>query len=73
MLCGVLAGLLVFAAALAQADAKTIPLAPETAKALELFGPGVVGKALPAPPVSALLVYHSNTKIAKVLAKWPKK
>lgn len=54
MLCGLLAGLLVFAAALAHADAKTIPLDAETAKALELFGPGVVGKALPAPPIEDL-------------------
>lgn len=38
-------------------DAREIPLPPEIAKDLELLGRGVVGKALPAPPITDIHEY----------------
>jgi hypothetical protein len=42
---------------LARADAAVIPLPPDVAKDLELLGKGVVGKALPAPPITDIHEY----------------
>ncbi len=47
-----------FSATIASADqGPVIPLPPEVAKDLELLGKGVVGKALPAPPVTDVREY----------------
>ncbi len=52
---------LILASAASAADGPVIPLPAKDAKALELLGKGVVGKAIPAPPLDDLVSWYMGT------------
>ena len=65
-----LAAALFFSMPVAAADGPVIPLPAEVAKDLELFDKGVVGKAIPTPPLDDLIAWYMGDPTPAILTSF---